>query len=52
MKSFRAVNSSEDCVRLRTDIELLQIWWAANFMNIDISETRIVTEKLVLLQQN
>jgi hypothetical protein len=43
IKILRAIISAEDCTLLQSDIELIQGWCYANFMNLINSKTRAIT---------
>jgi hypothetical protein len=42
VKSFRAINSVDDCILLQSDIEHIQGWCTANLMKLNISKTRVI----------
>jgi hypothetical protein len=43
IKIFRVIKSPNDCNRLQSDIDSVQGWCTANFMELNISKTRVIS---------
>jgi hypothetical protein len=43
IKILRVIKSPNDCNRLQTDIDSVQGWFTANFMNLNISKARVIS---------
>ena len=43
VKIFHAINSTNDCILLQSDIERTQSWCTDNFKKLNSSETRVIT---------